>query len=96
MLELNGIEQIRALCNLTKIFREGSMILDQFLELAFHLDIKKFDIGKFNAHYTIAIRNANSKATLIIYSIETELLRNSKNIQLGDPELQYPVTLQPL
>ena len=72
------------------------MILDQFLELAFSLNLKKIDSGKFTAHYTIALRNANSKATLIIYSIETELQRNTKKLQLGEPELQYPLSLEPL
>jgi hypothetical protein len=76
LLELEGAEQVRALSNLARIFRQGDIILDQFLEVAFTFTYKQKLVEELTlhgsryeieGHYTIALKNANAKATLIIY-----------------------------
>ena len=61
------------LSNMSKIFREGDMVVDEFLEIAFVFNYRVLN-HELKGHYSFALKNANNKCCLIIYQIQRELI----------------------
>ena len=86
LLELNDIEQVKVLYNMSKIFRKGSVILEEFLEVEF----------SFDKQFFLSLKNVNLKEDLIIYSVDRHIRSSFSTLKLGElNEVELPVQLKP-